>query len=70
LYQEQVFNRQRRGDQNSQHRVRGAHPRATAGHDSAEKTLIHDHIENCLEQAVGPLAREQRGPVEEFTKYP
>ena len=38
----------------------------------ANKTLIHDHIENCLEQAVGPLAREQRGPVEEFkaiTKY-
>ena len=32
----------------------------------AKKTLIHDHIENCLEQAVGPLAREQRGPVEEF----
>jgi DNA-binding FrmR family transcriptional regulator len=38
----------------------------------AKKTLIHDHIENCLEQAVGPIAREQRVPVEEFkaiTKY-
>ena len=38
----------------------------------AKKTLIHDHIENCLEEAVGPLPREQRGPVEEFkaiTKY-
>jgi hypothetical protein NreA len=38
----------------------------------AKKTLIHDHIENCLEQAVGPLARAQRGPVDEFkaiTKY-
>jgi uncharacterized protein len=38
----------------------------------AKKRLIHDHIENCLEQTVGPLAREQRGPVEEFkaiTKY-
>jgi DNA-binding FrmR family transcriptional regulator len=38
----------------------------------AKKTLIHDHIENCLEQAVGPLARNQRGPVDEFkaiTKY-
>ena len=38
----------------------------------AKKTLIHDHIENCLEQAVGPLAREQRSPVDEFkaiTKY-
>ena len=32
----------------------------------AKKTLIHDHIDNCLEQTVGPLAREQRGPVEEF----
>ena len=36
----------------------------------AQKTLIHDHIENCLEQAVGPLAREQRGPVEEFKEIP
>jgi DNA-binding FrmR family transcriptional regulator len=38
----------------------------------AKKTLIHDHIENCLEQAVGPLARNQRSPVDEFkaiTKY-
>jgi len=38
----------------------------------AKKTLIHDHIENCLEQAVGPLARDQRSPVDEFkaiTKY-
>jgi DNA-binding FrmR family transcriptional regulator len=38
----------------------------------AKKTLIHDHIENCLEEAVGPLLREQRGPVDEFkaiTKY-
>ena len=38
----------------------------------AKKTLIHDHVESCLEQAVGPLAREQRAPVEEFkaiTKY-
>jgi uncharacterized protein len=32
----------------------------------AKKTLIHDDIENCLEQAVGPLARGQRGPVDEF----
>ena len=38
----------------------------------AKKTLIHNHIENCLEEAVGPLPREQRAPVEEFeaiTKY-
>jgi uncharacterized protein len=27
------------------------------------KTLIHDQIENCLEQAVGPIARQQRGPL-------
>jgi uncharacterized protein len=38
----------------------------------AKKTLIHDHIENCLEEAVGPLLREQSSPVDEFkaiTKY-
>jgi uncharacterized protein len=38
----------------------------------AKKTLIHDHIDNRLEQTVGPLARMQRGPVAEFkaiTKY-
>jgi len=38
----------------------------------AKKTLIHDHLDHCLEQAVGPLEREQRGPVDEFkaiTKY-
>ena len=38
----------------------------------AKKTLIHDHIEHCLEQAVGPLAPDQRSPVDEFkaiTKY-
>src|SRR5215469_2801279 len=32
----------------------------------AKKTLIHDHIENCLEQGVGPLARAQRSPIDEF----
>jgi len=36
----------------------------------AKKTLIHDHIENCLEQEVGPLARAQRGPVDEFQRLP
>ncbi|MBN9560374.1 MAG: metal-sensing transcriptional repressor [Alphaproteobacteria bacterium] len=38
----------------------------------AKKVLIQDHIDHCLEQAVGPLARDQRGPVDEFkaiTKY-
>ena len=37
--------------------------------DNAKKTLIHDHIENCLEQVVGPLAREQRGKFKAITKY-
>jgi DNA-binding FrmR family transcriptional regulator len=39
---------------------------------NAKRTLIHDHIENCLEQAAGPLPRGARGPVDEFkeiTKY-
>ena len=38
----------------------------------AKKTLIHDHLDHCLEQAVGPLERDQRGAVDEFkaiTKY-
>ena len=40
--------------------------------NAAKKVLIHDHIDNCLETAVGPTTREQRAPVEEFkaiTKY-
>lgn len=39
---------------------------------NAKKTLIHDHIDHCLEQAVGPVSREGRSVVEEFkeiTKY-
>ncbi len=38
----------------------------------AKKTLIHDHIDQCLEQAVGPVPRDRRGPTDEFkaiTKY-
>lgn len=38
----------------------------------AKKALIHDHLDQCLEQAVGPLDRDQRGSVDEFktiTKY-
>jgi DNA-binding FrmR family transcriptional regulator len=38
----------------------------------AKRTLIQDHIDNCLEVAAGPLAREQRGSFAEFkeiTKY-
>jgi DNA-binding FrmR family transcriptional regulator len=39
---------------------------------NAKKTLIHDHIDHCLEQTVGPMPRDTRGPLEEFkeiTKY-
>jgi uncharacterized protein len=38
----------------------------------AKKTLVHDHLDHCLDQAVGPLERAQRGAVDEFkaiTKY-
>jgi uncharacterized protein len=38
----------------------------------AKKTLIHDHVDNCLEQAVGPVPRDRRNPIDEFkaiTKY-
>ena len=38
----------------------------------AKKTLIQDHLDNCLEDVVGPLEREQRRSVDEFkeiTKY-
>jgi uncharacterized protein len=38
----------------------------------AKKTLIQDHLDNCLEDAVGALPREQRRPIDEFkeiTKY-
>lgn len=38
----------------------------------AKKTLIQDHLDQCLEEAVGALPREQRRPIDEFkeiTKY-
>lgn len=38
----------------------------------AKKTLIHDHLDHCLEAAVGPASREARAPIDEFktiTKY-
>ena len=38
----------------------------------AKKTLIQDHIDHCLEDVVGPLARGQRRSIDEFkeiTKY-
>ncbi|MSO89873.1 MAG: metal-sensing transcriptional repressor [Rhodospirillaceae bacterium] len=39
---------------------------------NAKKSLIHDHIDNCLEQSLGPVTRAGRGPIDEFkeiTKY-
>ena len=39
---------------------------------NAKKTLIHDHIDHCLEQATGPIPRDARGPIDAFkeiTKY-
>jgi DNA-binding FrmR family transcriptional regulator len=38
----------------------------------AKKTLIQDHLDHCLEDVVGPLAKEQRHSIDEFkeiTKY-
>jgi hypothetical protein NreA len=32
----------------------------------AKKTLIQDHLDHCLEDAVGALPREQRRPIDEF----
>lgn len=39
---------------------------------NAKRTLIQDHLDHCLEDAVGAISREQRGPIDEFkaiTKY-
>jgi hypothetical protein NreA len=39
---------------------------------NAKKTLIHDHIDHCLEESVGPLTRQARAPIDAFkaiTKY-
>lgn len=38
----------------------------------AKKTLIQDHLDHCLDDVVGPLARGQRRAIDEFkeiTKY-
>jgi len=32
----------------------------------AKKTLIQDHIDHCLEEVVGPLARDRRRSIDEF----
>lgn len=39
---------------------------------AAKKALIHDHLDHCLEDAVGVVPRQRRGSIEEFkeiTKY-
>ncbi|MHB8883923.1 MAG: metal-sensing transcriptional repressor [Methylovirgula sp.] len=33
---------------------------------NAKKTLIHDHIDHCLERSIGPMARDARAPIDEF----
>ena len=38
----------------------------------AKKALIHDHLDQCLEQALGPATRDARAPVDAFkaiTRY-
>ena len=38
----------------------------------AKRTLVQDHLDNCLEEAVGAVPREKRRPIDEFkaiTKY-
>lgn len=38
----------------------------------AKRTLIQDHLDHCLEDAVGALPRDQRQPIHDFksiTKY-
>ncbi len=36
--------------------------------EAAKSTLIHDHIEHCLEDAIGPVSREQRVTIDNFKK--
>ena len=38
----------------------------------AKRALIHDHVDHCLEAAVGQVGRQQRTTIEEFkaiTRY-
>lgn len=40
--------------------------------EGAKSVLIHDHVEHCLEAAMGPTTREQRATIEQFkqiTRY-
>jgi len=36
--------------------------------EGAKAVLIHDHVEHCLEAAMGPSTREQRATIEQFKK--
>jgi DNA-binding FrmR family transcriptional regulator len=36
--------------------------------EGAKAVLIHDHVEHCLEAAIGPTTREQRATIEQFKK--
>ena len=39
---------------------------------NAKRTLIHDHLDHCLERAIGAAKRADRAPIDEFkqiTKY-
>ena len=38
----------------------------------AKRTLIQDHLDHCLEEAIGAVPKRQRRPIDEFkeiTKY-
>jgi DNA-binding FrmR family transcriptional regulator len=40
--------------------------------EGAKSVLIHDHVEHCLEAAIGPTTRGQRASIEAFreiTRY-
>ena len=40
--------------------------------EGAKSVLIHDHVEHCLEAAMGPTTRGQRASIEQFkeiTRY-
>ncbi|OQM75641.1 metal-sensing transcriptional repressor [Manganibacter manganicus] len=32
----------------------------------AKRNLIHDHLDHCLEESVGPLPRAKRGSIDDF----
>jgi uncharacterized protein len=39
---------------------------------NAKRTLIHDHLDHCLDDVVGAIPRADRGPIDAFkaiTKY-